>query len=337
MSIKSSLLMIVISLLILTASWAAYEVYQIKLSERQTEDTPARLTRLEAQFQADQAAIATLREQLDQYQAELESARQATAEFRQQTSIGMDDIRGRLGTSSQDWLYAEVEYLIRMANQRALMERDPASALTLLQLAQEILVDAGDLTAHALRQALTQDIAALNAVAGPEVEGVYLELSAQLGQVSELRQSIPGFEPKPPPVQKPEATPRTLTQRALALATDMGERMLALVDFRQGSVPVQSVLRPEEAYYLRQNLILKFRIAQLALLEKNQEVYQTSLAEARAWVLAAFDPDAAVTRAMLASLDRLHQVRVGGQAPDISNSLREVRKLLAKFHQAESR
>ncbi len=319
-------------------SWAVYVFYQQILKDRLPGGTPEhiRLERLEAQFQANSATIATLQEMLNQYRDDQVSADQALEEFRQQTMIGMADIRDNLGTSSQDWLYAEVEYLIRMANQRVLMEGDTASALTLLQTAHKIIAPAEGLTAHELRQALVKDIATLKAVASPDLEGLYLELSAQIGQVSKLPQKIPGVEPKPP-AQAPEDSPQTMSQRAFALVVAMGNRIMDLVDFRKGGAPVAPVLLPSEEYYLRHNLILKFQIAQMALLEKNQEVYQTSLAEAQDWVLTYFDPDDAVTRAMQTSLIQLHQARVGGKVPDISNSLREVRSLLAKFHQAGSR
>jgi uroporphyrin-3 C-methyltransferase len=46
------------------------------------------------------------------------------------------------GTTSQDWLLAEVEYLLRMANQRVLMERDPAGALGLIEAADSIFTKA---------------------------------------------------------------------------------------------------------------------------------------------------------------------------------------------------
>ena len=328
--IGNSFYLLVLVLLLGLLSWAFYVFYQQILADQRTttgnDPQTLRLERLEVQFRADHVALLRLQETLDQYHDNQVSAAQALAAFRQNTRTEMADIH-----------YAEVDYLLRMANQRLLMAGDTGSALSLLKEADTLLSAVESLGAHPLRQALAQDIATLNAVASPDIEGLYLDLSAQMTQVSQLRQKIPGTDSKEVEVQAPaEDAPQTMRQGALAAAGAIGNRLLALFDFRQGRPPVVPILLPKEDYYLRHNLILKLQITQLALLEKNQAVYQTSLAEAQDGVQDFFDPEHAVTKAMLATLSRLHQARVDPEVPDISNSLREVRRLLATPPQAST-
>ena len=62
-----------------------------------------------------------------------------------------EEMLALVGTTSQDWLMAEVEYLLRLANQRVLMERDPQGAIALLRAADDIVRDARGTTGFNLR------------------------------------------------------------------------------------------------------------------------------------------------------------------------------------------
>jgi uroporphyrin-3 C-methyltransferase len=185
-------------------------------------------------------------------------------------------IQNRMGASSQDWVYAEIEYLIRMANQRALMEQDVYSALQLLQSADDIIRASEGLTAHGLREALARDIAALQVVASPDTQGIYLELSALVSQIPLLSRTLPAYQaPTLAKGQSPDAT--GYLDRFLDLISRAQNKLLLLVDFRRHEVTVKPILPPKEEYFLRQNLVLKLQIAQMALLEGNQSLFQSAL------------------------------------------------------------
>ena len=107
--------------------------------------------------------------------------------------------------------------------------------------------------------------------------------------------------------------------------------MSNLVDFRRGDVEVKPILPPAEVYYLRQNLILKLQIAQMALLEGNGAVFNAALTEAANWVSESFDEGDAGTLAMRETLDRLSGITVAVALPDISGSLKAARELVVKL------
>lgn len=239
-------------------------------------------------------------------------------------------IRDEFGTSSQDWLFAEVEYLIRMANQRALMERDSESALQLLTSADNIVRDAEGLTAHALREALALDIAALESVNQPDVQGIFLTLSAQIAQVSVLKRSMPVYQAPADPAVLP-GPPANWSDRIQRVFTTAFGRLAELVDFRRGDIEIKPILPPAEEYYLRQNLVLKLQMAQLALLDGDTEVFQATVGDAATWVSDYFDEDDASTQAMARTLTALRDADVGVEVPDISRSLIAVRRQLENF------
>ncbi len=334
-SSMSSLLAIFLALIATgIASYPAYEIYKQKTgSDEQSAAIEARLTELTNRNQATQEQLNTITAAVGDAGARLDEVSQGSEEFRQYVTGELDTVRSSLGTSSQDWLYAEVEYLVRMANQRVLMEGDAVSALSLLSSADQIIQQAEGLAAHELRQSLAADIAALKAVNQVDVQGIYLQLSALVEQVDNLKRAVPGFEPEEVE-ETVSSEPQSTLDRISAVFTRAIDRFTSLVDFRRGGVTVTPILPPREEYYLRQNLILKLQIAQMALLEGNDEVYKTSLREASSWVASSFDEADAGTVAMIASLSSLAEKNVGVAMPDISRSLQAAREQLSGFHEA---
>ena len=91
------------------------------------------------------------------------------------------------------------------------------------------------------------------------------------------------------------------------------------------------------SYFLQQNLILKLQVAQIALLESNQDIYSTSVGESIAWIEKYYDPEDAVTVSMRNGLEALLAINVEMEMPDVTASLREVRELLSGFHHSEDK
>jgi uncharacterized protein HemX len=80
---------------------------------------------------------------------------------------------------------------------------------------------------------------------------------------------------------------------------------------------------------------LKLQIAQMALLEGNQVVFQSALGEAQVWVSDSFDEKSPRAVAMLRSITRLSASQVSVDLPDISSSLEAARSKMAGFKEAQ--
>ncbi len=322
------------------ASWPAYEIYKEKSTSARVDPIPARVTRIDASVENLGNELRNIERRMAAENAEMNAQLTASEERMQQFladfSESLVSIESRMGTSSQDWVYAEVEYLIRMANQRVLMEQDASSALQLLQSADEIIRETDGLAAHGLREALARDIAALKAVGSPDIQGVYLELSALVSQVPLLRRTLPTYQAQIP-VAEQSAEAVGYLARFMRLIRGAGNKLAHLVDFRRNEVEVKRILPPKEEYFLRQNLVLKLQIAQMALLEGNQRVFQSALGEAQVWVSNSFDSENPGTVAMLKSISRLSASRVSVELPDIAGSLQAARVQLAGFKEAQQK
>ncbi|MCB1691743.1 MAG: uroporphyrinogen-III C-methyltransferase [Pseudomonadales bacterium] len=320
---------------------ASYAVYVVQF--RKAESPPATqldLTRVERDLQAKIDGVNDLRGRLDEVSSKLAQmegrSEETMAHFQSQVDTAVAEIKSEIGTSSKDWLFAEVEYLLRLGNQRVIMERDATDALALFQAADDILRESEGIAAYDLRASLANDIAALEAVQEVDVDGIFVRLAALSSRVSTLRQRTRSFEAAPV-VDQVAPAPDDYLQRFMDLLARGGTRLAGLVDFRTGQEKVKPILPANEEYYLRQNLVMKLQMAQLGLLRSDEAVYRDALAEAQSWIVEYFDPDDPATTTMLTALKELQLVPIATRMPDVSGSLREVRKLLERFHRTPPR
>ena len=341
--------MLISILALVVAGYAAYLIYESssELKEARTSVRSLEIELANLKRTSDQK-IEQLSVALEQTTASISQIREAEntaiadlgASFEVATEQLRTELRAELneglGTSGEDWLLAEVEYLIRLANQRVLMERDVSGALSLLSSADEIVEQTSGIAAYELRESLAYDIANLKAVSDLDTDGIFLSLSAMASQVPELRRKQPELSP-PTQIQVENGEAQNYYQQFLSLVNNIFGRVLNSVDYRRDGVAITPLLPPKEEYYLRQNLILKFEMAQLALLRNDQPVYQTSLSEAKLWIVKHFVETDPRTVALIIALDQLVEVEVDRSLPNISGSLRAVRGLLNTLHQQDSR
>ncbi len=239
--------------------------------------------------------------------------------------------------SRTDWLLAEAEYLLRLANQRLLMERDPAGALAILQAADGVLAETDEVALYPVRRQIAQEVVALESVAELDRTGVFLKLEALSQAVDQLQQRHD--EPVKAPVS--DATPVDLTDSVGEVASSLWDELKQLIVVRRLDQPAEPLLPPENEFFLRQNLRLMLEQAELALLDKNQAVYEASLAKAAQWVERYFTSPSQganrAARAFMANLDSLRQVQVDPALPDISESLRILKSLVASIYESQQR
>ena len=323
-------------LALIATGLGGYAVYtQFQQQRTGVEETlrlSGNLDLLRLQVKQGISQVAAVEQQLDVIR---EAQNSRIQEIESALASAQEQINASRTTTGRDWLLAEVEYLLRMANQRILMDRDPAGAVSLLHSSDRILANAEDLTAHGLRAAIALDIADLQAAGDLDVEGIYLRIGAQINLVDDLVRPVPQYSPE---MTEAASTDESGVEDGglTGMASQFGQTLFKLVDFRRNIPEVMPILPPEEEYYLRQNLILKLQMAQLALLREKQQVFQSNIAEAVDWLDRYFKDSDKLTIAMRQSLEELRSVEVLRILPDVSRSLREVRQLLSDFHRQEA-
>lgn len=274
------------------------------------------------------AETARLRAQVAQMRRALERQQQALEETRAALTETMAEARGQQPRGPVEWRIAELEHLLRGANQRLLMERDARGARQLLRAAEDLLAALDDFALHEVRALVVEDIAALGRYRGEDVQRVFLRLEALRGAFGELPLRLPRFlGAREGPTPAPGAEDQDDGAEGSFLDAVFG-RLKGLVRFRrhQGEA-VRPLLPPEQAEYLEQHLLLAIDRAQLAALRRHQAVFDASLASADEWLEAYLDPTAEAVRRVRAELDSLRQVELATPPPDLSRPLARLRQL----------
>lgn len=253
-------------------------------------------------------------------------------EMQQRLTKGIKQI-SQLGTNSRkDWLLAESEYLLRLANQRILLEKSPIGALALMKSADEILKETDDVSLYNVRKAIAMDVAALEAVPKLDVDGVFLKLVALNQQVDNLSLLPVSESPELPEMLKDvdeEALTETWQQGLKEGWNTAMDKLGSLIIIQHRDESIEPLLTHEQGYFIQQNLHLMIEQAQLALLQGHQQSYDASLSKATDWIGRYFRADDSTTQALIKGLDELKPVQVAPKLPDISGSLRALKQYFA--------
>ena len=121
------------------------------------------LENVQAQLQQQQRATqmqqdtlaATVEQQLAEQQDEVQNAMNEMAQRVDNTAAR---VLALSSVNRDDWKIAEAEYLLRLANQRVLLERNSGNAVALAQNVDEILRDLNDPDLFPVRKALAREM-----------------------------------------------------------------------------------------------------------------------------------------------------------------------------------
>ncbi|WP_347329923.1 uroporphyrinogen-III C-methyltransferase [Marinimicrobium locisalis] len=268
---------------------------------------------------------------------ELDQSQRGQSEMLSSLEQRMNRVDRRLSaiasTNREDWKLAEAEYLLRLANQRLVLERDSANALALAQTADAILRDLGDSDLLPVRRALASDIEALKLADQVDREGIYVRLLA----LGEQLPKLPLVEPMRAPEGEaftggPEGEPAEgIWNRIKGSFARMMDRLSSHIRIRQHDKPIEALADPREQYLLRQQLQLMLEQAQAALLREQGQLYQKSLNRAADWIEAHFalNPQ---TETVMARLRDLAQVDIAPELPDLDDALNLLETHIERQH-----
>ena len=247
-------------------------------------------------------------------------------------------LRSLTSTTTDDWRLAEVEYLLRLANQRILISKDSVTALGLLATADQILLTLADPRFFTIRKAIAEDRAALLLVGQQDLDGVFLRLSALTQQLDKLPLiAIPTFETIEEVEIKDidDSAVNIWRQKISDIGHSTWQELKGLVVINQRNANIKPLLPPDQQYYLRGNLQLMINQSQLALLDGRQAVYSDSLIRAESWLQEYFASDTDAIQSVIADLHQLKKIKVDAELPDITHSLLAVKQFLSEQRQAE--
>ena len=237
-------------------------------------------------------------------------------------------------TDRRDWLFAEVEYLLRLANQRVLMEKDTVAAQVLLSNADDILAELKDISLYPLRSALALDLAALGAAANIDTQSVYLRLQVLASQMENLPLFVLPATTTVPSIETDTKGWRSQLDKGIEVALNKFGDYVVISHREEKYNPIIS---GEWESLARQNFRMILEQSQSALLSGNTELYKQSLQKALYWVERFFTLNEKAIVALNIELNSLLKIDVSPSLPDISRSLIAVKNKIKSRHEARTK
>lgn len=295
-------------------------------------------------------AVRTDNEQRQNNLLELaEKLNAASTELASQVTFNTDRLAKLPGAERQDWLLAEVEYLLRLANQRLMLERDWNGALSLLTAADNVLIETRNPRYNPVRAQISREIQALRAVPSIDRTGTIYKLQTLQEVITDLQWLPQQYQPQTTPSTTANTAPAAASSGDLQWSWDqlsipmlqkmavqwwqqakqsVSDNIRSLIRVRRLEDDLPAPLSPNQQYYLQQNMHLMLEQAQVALLREQTALFQQSIKRVHNWVKQFVMLESDQSRAVLATLTDLQQWNAAPDLPDISVSLLNLRKLL---------
>ncbi len=133
-----------------------------------------------------ESRVAVLRVRLEATAARLDRAEAAHEARERDLERAFSSLRTRLGRDRGGWIVAEAGYLLSIANQRAQLSGDAATALAALEEADRRLAALADPAFRPVRARIAQEITALKAAPRVDLTGIEARIAALIAQVDTL-------------------------------------------------------------------------------------------------------------------------------------------------------
>ena len=290
------------------------------------------MTSLQSQFATLQSQLATIQ---SKWTAGENKYERLLSEFSDTQETKLEQLKSeheqkiyrlqrQLSKTRGDWLIADAEYLLSVANQRLQLVGDVKTTRLALEAADQRLRESGDPGVFKVREAIAHELSILKEVKVPDVVGIFSRLRDLEKQTPDLQVFLPHAGKVSKAGRGEAAEEPAQSESAIDSAI---EDLKNLIEIRRVDRPIEAVLAPEEVALIRQNLRLDFEMGRLALLQQDEMLYKANLENARDWLKQNFDTKDSATKKMLVEIDELMKMPVSVQYPDIGKSLILLRQM----------
>jgi uroporphyrin-3 C-methyltransferase/uroporphyrinogen III methyltransferase/synthase len=300
------------------------------------------------QIQSAAAQSAQALEASRRAEAELRSAleRLAVQEARladfQGQQAALERLYQQLARGQDDWILAEVEQSLQLAEQQLQLAANVAGAISALQWVEQRLSLSERPQFLMLKRAVAQDLEALKAVPVVDVGSTVLRLDQAISSIDRLPLLADvgvAAQPSAQPDTAASLTPAALApdasrwqralhwlrQRSQAVWEAWWRDVRPLLDVRRLDSPEALLLSPEQGLVLRENLKLRLLNARLALLARQSATWQQDLGEILRILDTYFDVGSLGVQKTRALIGSLQSVDLAQRLPSVQNSLRALR------------
>ena len=309
---------------LLIVALAATAAYYWREQQRLSANYQARLAGLQSQLD-DKASSSGLQSSLSPLKNEIGSLGSKVDELGlgqkglRETSEKLFQLWGR---DKNDWQLAEVEYLMRVAQHKLILQDDFEGAAVTLQAASDLVGETADPGLLPVRVMISEEIADLKTRRRADLVGMTLML-AQLGR--QVRSLQPGFAVR---VEEQPVAAVAEPQAAQDWLGRFNAMLHSLISIRKESTdPTEieaNIVDVSEA--LEDNL----KLARWAVLERDARQYQVLIDRSLQLFREFYDLDNAANHDFMTQLQELQKMVINPEKPDITGSLRELQRILSQ-------
>ena len=202
---------------------------------------------------------------------------------------------------------AEVDYLLRLANERLKLFSDPAAADQALEIADMHLAAMNNPMYLGVRQEIAGARRELAEVSIPD----YVGITARLDSIQQSIVDLP-FRGEAPARQESE------TAAELGWWEKVKNVFSNLVTIRHSTDEENKRISLEDKDYIRQRLWLQLEIAHLSLMRREQKAFGNTLERVRETLSTWFDPEDRTYEAVNRGIDELLALKIDVDVPDIN-------------------
>ena len=303
-------------------SWWTLADQRANLAEQDSR-AATQLDSLHERIAAVQERVAAQGERLEALSRDVETRSRALAEVERglsETRDWLDQLAREDAAPERAPALAEIEFLLMLARRELMLGDNSRVALAALREADGRLARLEGPGLRRVRGAINDEIAAIEAVAGRDLEGVALRLASLARQVEglPLRASLaPGLAPAGGDAEAASGWERFVARlRSLAGG---------LFRIRRTDAPAAPLLAPDETFFLYRNVELDLKSARLAVLARDPANYAAGLESARRALEEYFETGDPAVQSLLDALEELEGREVAPEWPEISRSLELLR------------
>ncbi|MDH3619824.1 MAG: uroporphyrinogen-III C-methyltransferase [Gammaproteobacteria bacterium] len=288
---------------------------QVNTTAQSLADLETRVAELGGRDPAIDAELEAIRRDLDERVRLLTSlpARMSTLESSVASLAGVSE------GARDAWILAESEYYMQIANAQLQLANNPHLASLALKMADERIVQLANPALTDVRRAISDELATLDVMEKPDIEGATLTLASLAKVVESL--------PLASAVLEEEATEidPELSGAGRAWAS-VKNAMSGLVTVTPADQTKLVQLSPDGEFFLRSNIALQLQAARLALLRGEQAIFQQTLDDTSRLLNDYFDVSSTQVASALETIAEIRGHVFATAVPDISESLQLLRQ-----------
>ncbi|WP_354622790.1 uroporphyrinogen-III C-methyltransferase [Psychromonas sp. MME2] len=274
-----------------------------QLSQQQSEEEQA-LKSIQANFST----------KVENIQAQLQQTKNENKIYKSDIQALQRSLSEKNVRHPNDWVLAEVEYLVSLAGRKIWLEHDIATAIALLLAADQRVVEMNDASLSGLRAALLEDINTLEALPKRDLDGLVLTLSNLERRINKLVITS---------ISLPDATNNEDT----VLSTDINDwqeniskswttfvENFIVVNKRDSKI--EALLSPQQSWYLRESLRNNLSKAEFSVYREQQNIYDIALNNANKLLKNYFDLTDHATNQFYNAVQELTANKIAISYPD---------------------